>query len=65
MGANFYQFLLEEFANIFKNSTQLYEAEKLNKEEIEVVMSILSNYVPAALSKQKFLVMSRMLNSLE
>ena len=65
MGANFINSCLEEFANIFKNSTQLYEAEKLNKEEIEVVMSILSNYVPNCLVKTEVSCNIQEINSLE
>ena len=65
MGANFINSCLEEFANIFKNSTQLYEAEKLNKEEIEVVMSILSNYVPNCLVKTEVSCNVQEINSLE
>ena len=65
MGANFINSCLEEFANIFKNSTQLYEAEKLKKEEIEVVMSILSNYVPNCLVKTEVSCSVEDINSLE
>jgi hydroxymethylglutaryl-CoA reductase len=65
MGANFINSCLEEFANIFKNSTQLYEAEKLNKGEIEVVMSILSNYVPNCLVKTEVSCNIQEINSLE
>ena len=65
MGANFINSCLEEFANIFKNSTQLFEAEKLKKEEIEVVMSILSNYVPNCLVKTEVSCSVQDINSLE
>ena len=65
MGANFINSCLEEFANIFKNSTQLYESEKLKKEEIEVVMSILSNYVPNCLVKTEVSCSVQDINSLE
>ena len=65
MGANFINSCLEEFANIFKNSTQLYAAEKLKKEEIEVVMSILSNYVPNCLVKTEVSCSVQDINSLE
>lgn len=65
MGANFINSCLEEFANIFKNSTQLYKAEKLKKEEIEVVMSILSNYVPNCLVKTEVSCSVQDINSLE
>ena len=65
MGANFINSCLEEFANIFKNSTQLYKAEKLKKEEIEIVMSILSNYVPNCLVKTEVSCSVQDINSLE
>ena len=65
MGANFINSCLEEFANIFKNSTQLFEAEKFKKEEIEVVMSILSNYVPNCLVKTEVSCNVQDINSLE
>ena len=44
MGANFINSCLEQFAKTFKT-----EAEKQLAEEIEIVMSILSNYVPDCL----------------
>jgi len=65
MGANFINSCLEEFANIFKNSTHLFEAEKLKKEEIEIVMSILSNYVPNCLVKTEVSCSVQDINSLE
>ena len=65
MGANFINSCLEEFANIFKNSTQLFEAKNLKKEEIEVVMSILSNYVPNCLVKTEVSCSVQDINSLE
>ena len=65
MGANFINSCLEEFANIFKNSTQLFEAKNLKKEEIEVVMSILSNYVPNCLVKTEVSCNVQEINSLE
>ena len=65
MGANFINSCLEEFANIFKNSTQLFKAKKIKKEEIEVVMSILSNYVPNCLVKTEVSCTVQDINSLE
>ena len=44
MGANFINSCLEEFAKVFVESTIDYE--NINKNDIEIVMSILSNYVP-------------------
>ena len=65
MGANFINSCLEEFANIFKNSTQLFKDKKIKKEEIEVVMSILSNYVPNCLVKTEVSCSVQDINSLE
>lgn len=44
MGANFINSCLEEFAKVFIESTIDYE--NINKNDIEIVMCILSNYVP-------------------
>ena len=49
MGANFINSCLEQFANSFKREAQAYEAFSATEKEIEVVMSILSNYVPNCL----------------
>ena len=65
MGANFINSCLEEFANIFKNSTQLFSAKKLKKEEIEIIMSILSNYVPNCIVKTEVSCNVQHINSLE
>ena len=65
MGANFINSCLEEFANIFKNSTQLFSTKKLKKEEIEIIMSILSNYVPNCIVKTEVSCNVQDINSLE
>ena len=65
MGANFINSCLEEFANIFKNSTQLFSTKKLKKEEIEIIMSILSNYVPNCIVKTEVSCNVQHINSLE
>ena len=44
MGANFINSCLEEFAKVFIESTIDYE--NINKDDIDILMSILSNYVP-------------------
>ncbi len=46
MGANFINSCLEQFANILKKEVQAYELFTEEEKDIEVVMSILSNYVP-------------------
>ncbi len=46
MGANFINSCLEQFATTLKEEALLYEAFSEEERKIEVVMSILSNYVP-------------------
>jgi len=46
MGANFINSCLEQFANILKTEAQTYELFSDEEKNIEVIMSILSNYVP-------------------
>ncbi|MFX0558490.1 hydroxymethylglutaryl-CoA reductase, degradative [Maribacter sp. CXY002] len=50
MGANFINSCLEQFANSFKSEALQYDAFNAKEKEIEVVMSILSNYVPNCLA---------------
>lgn len=47
MGANFINSCLEQFAKTFKANTDDFDG--LNSDDIEIVMSILSNYVPNCL----------------
>lgn len=49
MGANFINSCLEQFALTFKREAQNYEAFDEKEKNIQVVMSILSNYVPDCL----------------
>jgi len=46
MGANFINSCLEQFAKTLKEEAQLYDLFSEEEKDIEVVMSILSNYVP-------------------
>ena len=46
MGANFINSCLEQFAKTLKEEAQLYNLFSEEEKDIEVVMSILSNYVP-------------------
>lgn len=46
MGANFINSCLEQFAKTFKEEAKLYDSFTTAEKDIEVVMSILSNYVP-------------------
>lgn len=49
MGANFINSCLEKFAETFKSEAQQFEGFTSKEKEVEIVMSILSNYVPACL----------------
>ena len=46
MGANFINSCLERFAETFQAEAKAYEAFSASEKDIEIVMSILSNYVP-------------------
>lgn len=46
MGANFINSCLEKFAKIFKNEAEQHTAFTEEEKQVQVVMSILSNYVP-------------------
>ncbi|MGB5499700.1 MAG: hydroxymethylglutaryl-CoA reductase, degradative [Maribacter sp.] len=46
MGANFINSCLEQFAQTFKNEAQQFSLFSEKEKQIEIVMSILSNYVP-------------------
>ncbi len=46
MGANFINSCLEQLSKTLKNEAQIYEVFSASEKDIEVVMSILSNYVP-------------------
>lgn len=49
MGANFINSCLEQFARTFKKEAQSFPLFSLDEKDIEIVMSILSNYVPDCL----------------
>lgn len=49
MGANFINSCLEQFAKTLKEQTQTFDLFTSEEKEIEVIMSILSNYVPNCL----------------
>ena len=65
MGANFINSCLEEFSQIFYNSISLYKGDKLNINDIEIIMSILSNHVPNCIVKSVVSCKVNELNSLE
>jgi len=49
MGANFINSCLEQFADTFKTEAQHYSEFNHEERELEIIMSILSNYVPNCL----------------
>jgi len=49
MGANFINSCLEQFAQTFKTEAQQFELFSETEKDIQIVMSILSNYVPECL----------------
>lgn len=51
MGANFINSCLEQFAKTLKEQANLYKGFTADEKEFEIVMSILSNYVPNCIVK--------------
>jgi len=51
MGANFINSCLEQFAQTFKNEAQNFSLFTEMEKQIEIVMSILSNYVPDCIAR--------------
>lgn len=51
MGANFINSCLEQFAKTFKNEAFKFETFSSEEKDIQIIMSILSNYVPDCLVK--------------
>ena len=51
MGANFINSCLEQFAKTFESSAEAYEDFSEEEKDIQIVMSILSNYVPNCVVK--------------
>ena len=49
MGANFINSCLEQFAKTFKREAKMYDSFLDEEKDIQIVMSILSNYVPECL----------------
>ena len=49
MGANFKNSCLEQFAKTFKNEALLFDSFSIEEKNINIIMSILSNYVPDCL----------------
>lgn len=49
MGANFINSCLEHFAEVFKAEARKFDAFTPEEKEVEIIMSILSNYVPECL----------------
>ena len=65
MGANFINSCLEEIAKTFYKSVLNFENDELKQKDIEIIMSILSNYVPKCLVKSSVSCSVSKLNKLE
>jgi len=51
MGANFINSCLEQISKSFKEKSSLFEENKIQPDDITIIMSILSNYVPECIIK--------------
>ena len=65
MGANFINSCLEKFSETFCDSISKFNNENLKSEDIEIIMSILSNYVPNCIVKSYLSCHVSELDSLE
>ena len=65
MGANFINSCLEGFAKTFCNSISKFENKELKEDDIKIIMSILSNYVPNSIVKSSLSCSVSELNNLE
>ena len=65
MGANFINTCLEKFTETMTNSFSLFENIKLNKENFDINMSILSNYTPKCLVEVEVQCKEKSLDELE
>ena len=65
MGANFINSCLEEFAETFYKSALKFNNDELKQQDIEIIMSILSNFVPKCLVKSSVSCSVSELNKLE
>ena len=65
MGANFINSCLEDFSKTFCNSISKFNSNELKMEDIEIIMSILSNYVPNCIVKSSLSCSVSELNNLE
>ena len=65
MGANFINSCLEDFSKTFCSSISKFKSKELKMEDIEIIMSILSNYVPNCIVKSSLSCSVSELNDLE
>ena len=65
MGANFINSCLEDLSKTFCNSISKFNCNELKLEDVEVIMSILSNYVPNCIVKSSLSCSVTELNKLE
>ena len=65
MGANFINSCLEDFSKTFCNSITKFNRKELKEKDVEIIMSILSNYVPNCIVKSSLSCSVSELNKLE
>ena len=65
MGANFINSCLEDFSKTFCNSISKFKSKELKEKDVEIIMSILSNYVPNCIVKSSLSCSVSELNKLE
>ena len=65
MGANFINSCLEEFSQIFTSTIPKFNNDKLKSKDVDIIMSILSNYVPNCVVKSELSCSVKELNKLE
>ena len=65
MGANFINSCLEDFSKTFCNSIAKFNRKELKEKDVEIIMSILSNYVPNCIVKSSLSCSVSELNKLE
>ena len=65
MGANFINSCLEEFSQIFTSSIPKFNNVNLKSKDVDIIMSILSNYVPNCVVKSELSCSVKELNKLE
>ena len=65
MGANFINSCLEQISKSFKEKSSLFEEYKIQPNDITIIMSILSNYVPECIVKAEVSCKAKELDKIE